>query len=210
MPSARRWPCGRLLAISFFTALETQEVEDLVARSAEGFLVAPRHGGADIETEQARARAQVMSDDDVVAHGQPLEDRRLLEGPHHALSSDDVRREAGDTLAFEQHLAARRLHERRDQLEEGRLARAVRADDGEDFPGSTLKRHIVDGDQAAIALGQVPDLAGSGPSASGALSSEASAGSAGRSAAPASEGSSRRSRSAADTRPVWNRRSQPK
>ena len=49
--------------------------------------------GAEEEAEQAGLRAQVVGDDDVVAHGHALEDRRLLEGAHHALAGHDVRRQ---------------------------------------------------------------------------------------------------------------------
>ena len=40
MPSARRWPCGSVLAISFLVPAEAEEIDDLVGRAAELLLVA--------------------------------------------------------------------------------------------------------------------------------------------------------------------------
>ena len=157
MPSARRCPCGRLLASLVADRPEAEKLEDLVARAAELLLVAPRRRGPEIEAEQARARAQVMGDDDAVARRHALEDRRFLEGAHDPLARHDMRREPGDHLAVEAHLAAGRLHEGRDQLEDGRLARAVGADDRQDFVRLDVERDLVDGGQAAVALGEVPD-----------------------------------------------------
>ncbi len=137
---------------------ETQEVEDLVGRAAERLLVAPGRRRADIEAGEARVRAQVMSDDDAVARRHALEDGGLLKGAHHALAGDEMGREPRDHLAVEPHLAARRLLERRDQLEDGRLARAVGADDRQDRVRLDVERHLVDRGQAAEALGEVANL----------------------------------------------------
>ena len=137
---------------------EAEKLEDLVARAAELRLVAPRRRRSEIEAEEARVRAQVMGDDDAVARRHALEDRRLLKGAHDPLARHDMRREAGNHLALERHLAAGRLHERGDQLEDRRLARAVRADDRQDLVRLDVERDLVDRGEAAVALGEVLDL----------------------------------------------------
>ncbi len=137
---------------------EAEEIEDLVGRAAERLLVAPRRRRADIEAGEARARAEVMRDDDAVARRHALEDRGLLEGAHDALAGDEMGREPRDQLAVETHLAPRRLHERRDQLEDGRLAGAVGADDRQDRVRLDVERDFVDRGQAAEALGEVANF----------------------------------------------------
>ena len=57
-----------------------------------------------------------------------------------------------------------RRQERGDQLEQGGLAGAVRADHREDLAARDVEGDVVDGDQAAEALGQVLDLRGAPPS----------------------------------------------
>ena len=163
MPSARKWPCGRLLASSFLTAPRPRNsrissLERPNSSSSRRAVTEPR-----VEAEQARARAQVMGDDDAVARCHTLEDRRFLKGAHDALARDGVRREARNDLAVERHFAARRLHERRDQLEDGRFSRAVGADDRQDLVRLDVERDVVDRHEAAVALGQVRDLRGSAP-----------------------------------------------
>ena len=102
MPSARRWPCGRLLAdlvcdrargrgSSRISSAETPKAASSRRAAA----------GAEEEAEQARPRTQMVGDDDVVAHPHALEDRRLLEGAHDAPAGHDVRRQARDALALE-------------------------------------------------------------------------------------------------------------
>ena len=102
MPSARRWPCGRLRG-------------ELVPRRGRGRgsrgsrrrrrRRPPRRSRAVLvprkKPSRLALRAQVVGDDDVVAHAHAAEDRRLLEGAHHALAGHEVRGEVGDALALE-------------------------------------------------------------------------------------------------------------
>src|ERR1700723_1480610 len=69
-----------------------------------------------------------------------------------------MRREARDDFALKCHPTLGWLHERRDEFENGRLPRAVRADYRSDLALLNVERNIVDRDEAAVALGQVLDL----------------------------------------------------
>src|SRR5215471_15938565 len=66
-------------------------------------LAAARLTGAKEEPERRGPTAQVMGDDDIIEHCHFLEDSRLLEGAHHALARDDVRRQVSDLLSCEGH-----------------------------------------------------------------------------------------------------------
>ncbi len=61
---------------------------------------------------------------------------------------------SGNALAPETHLARCRLEERRDQLEQCRLAGAVGTDHRQDFPLAHREGNVVDGDKPAEAFGQ--------------------------------------------------------
>ena len=96
-----------------------------------------------------------MGDDDVVAHRHALEDRRLLEGPHHALARDDVRRQAGNALAAEAHLAARSAC-RNEAISLNSVDLPAPFGPMTDRISRSRDREgdVVDGDQAAEALGE--------------------------------------------------------
>ena len=134
MPSARRWPCGRCSAHLVCDRAEAEEGEDLVGGAGRK---PPRPRGRRseprIEAEQARPRAQVVGDDDVVAHAHALEDRRFLEGAHHALRATMCGARPEMRSPLKQHLARGRPQEGGDQLEQRRLAGAVRTDDRQDL-----------------------------------------------------------------------------
>ena len=64
-------------------------------------------------------------------------------------ADDPVRRRAQQALAVEGDLALVRLVQPGDQVEERRLARAVRADQADDLALAGVKRDVVDGDDPA-------------------------------------------------------------
>src|SRR5712691_7418760 len=102
--------------------LESDRAEDavgLVPRVLESGDLVPR------ATEQHGRR-------DVVAHGQLDERPRELKRPRDAPPADPVRRPAGDVLAVEPDAAGRRGKSAHD-VEQGRLAGAVRTDEPDDF-----------------------------------------------------------------------------
>src|SRR5690606_23473423 len=59
--------------------------------------------------------------------------------------------------AFETHLAAVGPRETVHEIEERRLARAVRADDAENLAALDGQRHVVDGPEAAVGLCEAVD-----------------------------------------------------
>ena len=150
MPSARRWPCGRLRGdLVGVGGARPRKREDLVGGAAEGRLVGARRAGAEEEAEQAGPRAQVMGDDDVVAHAHAPEDRRLLEGADHALRA--TRCGARPEIRSPLKRTCRTGRGGGDQLEQRRLAGAVRADDRQDLALLHIEGDVVDGGEPDLA-----------------------------------------------------------
>ena len=104
------------------------------------------HGGAD-----------QRADDDVVDHGHGLKTLHDLEGTADPALAAFGRRQRGDVFAVEDDRALRRRQHARDQVEQRRLAGAVRADQADDFAAPDRDRDVAVGNQAAEAL---PDTAG--------------------------------------------------
>src|SRR2546422_600426 len=78
--------------------------------------------------------------------------------PAVAALDEQPRRLAGHVLALEGHPPRVRAHQPRDQVEERRLAGAVRADDGVDRSLADREGDVVDGDEAAERLAYSLDL----------------------------------------------------
>src|SRR5689334_8547052 len=78
----------------------------------------------------------------------------MLEYDPDALSRDLVGRQAGDLLPGDPNGACIGPLDPHDQFHDGGLARAVRADQAQNFSGSDTQREIFDRDEAAEALGQ--------------------------------------------------------
>ena len=93
----------------------------------------------------------------VLPHGQLREDRRDLKSATDPGPGDHVRRLARDVAAVEDHLARGRLQLAGQQIEERRLARAVRADDGVAVALLHLQADVFDRAQAAEVFAQVLD-----------------------------------------------------
>ena len=83
-------------------------------------------------------RAALQREPDVLERGQVREHRRDLEAAHQPEPRDLRRLHAGDVAPLERDRAARRRQELGQQVEAGRLAGAVRADQGVD--GALLAR----------------------------------------------------------------------
>jgi hypothetical protein len=91
----------------------------------------------------------------VLQHGQVGEDVRDLEGAADAQVRPAMGGAVGDVLALEQHAAAGRPDVAAEQVEEGRFARAVGADDGVQRVGLHLHADPGHGHQPAKRLAQV-------------------------------------------------------
>jgi hypothetical protein len=105
--------------------------------------------GAQHRRRNAVAAAQVRAEGDVLEHGHRADHLDVLEGARDAAPRDLARRQRVDPLAEQDHLAARRRQHAGDEVEGGRLAGAVRADQAEDLARADLEADVVDGDQAA-------------------------------------------------------------
>src|SRR6185503_16354842 len=81
--------------------------------------------------EEAGPGASVPRDPHVLAHREVAEEADVLERPGDAEPGARVRGKQGDRPAAETHLARRRPVEPRDDVEDGSLPGAVRADDRE-------------------------------------------------------------------------------
>src|SRR5262249_41373356 len=98
--------------------------------------------------------ARLGGDAHVLQRGGIGQDVGDLVGAGDALLRDAIGGKPGDVLAVEQHAAGCGANDPGQTIEEGALARPVRADDGPDLPGSDLEVHIVEGGQAAKANGK--------------------------------------------------------
>ena len=81
-----------------------------------------------------------------------------LEGARDAFLADPVTRQAGDVLAPERDRAGIGFEESGDQVQRGRLAGAVGADEADDLAFFYVKPHITDGHQSAEGLVEPFDL----------------------------------------------------
>src|SRR5262249_3776640 len=108
-------------------------------------------GEADKVEQVARPllAAALQADEDVLENRHRPEDVDVLERAGDAAPHDRVRRLAQEALAREDDRARVGLVEAGDQVEERRLAGAVRPDQPDDLAGLDVERHVVDGDDAA-------------------------------------------------------------
>ena len=107
---------------------------------------------------QAIAGRDLDRDADVVGDRELGKDLGDLEGAGHAAPHPLVGSERSNVAALEPDRARGRREQAADQIEERRLAGAVRTDDRAQFARLDGQRHVVDGDQAAKALRCALDL----------------------------------------------------
>src|SRR6185295_10958309 len=100
----------------------------------------------------AAAAAQGGADRDVFEHAHRGAELHVLERARYAAPDDAARGFAVDARAAEAHLARAHRQHPGDQVEHRALARAVRADETQDFTGTDRETHIVDRDEAAERL----------------------------------------------------------
>jgi hypothetical protein len=93
------------------------------------------------------------ADGDVLQHAHVAEQAHVLEGAAHAAPGDIAGGEFGRRFAEEGDLAFGGRIDRRDAVEHGALAGAVRADQRHHLARLHAQAHVVVGDQAAEALG---------------------------------------------------------
>ena len=96
-----------------------------------------------------RARGDAAGDEEVVEHARRREDLRHLEGARDAGDDDVARRQRGDVAPLELDRAAGRREIAGDEIDEGGLAGAVRADDADHLARCDLDLDIARGDDRA-------------------------------------------------------------
>ena len=104
--------------------------------------------------EEGIAQLALKRDAHVLTHRQVREHRRDLERPHQAHASDCRRGGTGDVLAVELDAARGGRQKLGEQVETGRLARAVGPDQRMDSMAPDLQVDVLDGDEALEFLGQ--------------------------------------------------------
>ena len=126
----RCWPSARLPASSYMCF--QADAADLLRSLGQQlrFLGIEPHDAA----PHARMAAQVRTDRDVLEHRHRRQQLHVLERPADAAADDLARCEPVDALATERDRAAHRLQHARHEVEGGRLAGAVRADQPDDLP----------------------------------------------------------------------------
>jgi hypothetical protein len=121
----------------------------LVARRAEG--------KAEKARQEARIAVQMAPDHDVLERRHVEEDLQVLEGARDAASRALGGRALRHVLACEHDPAGGRRVDAVDQVEQRRLARAIRADDRVDLALRDREVELRHGGDAAEALGQALD-----------------------------------------------------
>ena len=112
----------------------------------------------DLARAGAGMPARVGADEDVLEDGHRREELDVLERARDAPAHDLVRRRAEQALAVERDLARLGPVEARDDVEGGRLAGAVGADQAGDLALLHRERDVVEGDDAAEAARDVAEL----------------------------------------------------
>ena len=98
------------------------------------------------------------ADKDIVFHRHVREEPDILESPAQALGDDDVRRCARDVLSIKDDLSFVRRIESGQQVDDGRLAGSIGADQRSDLSFFHRETEIVYSDQSAETDRQVFDF----------------------------------------------------
>jgi hypothetical protein len=112
---------------------------------------APRRSPPDEPMAHAGAAARRARGHDVLADRHAPQDLGALERPREAAGVDAVGGEPVDALPAQPHFAGVGAQRARDDVEQGRLAGAVRPDQRQHFAGAHVERHVVECPQPAEA-----------------------------------------------------------
>src|SRR5690606_29598238 len=136
-------------------AHEVERFFGLAAALALFFAQAP---GVHDDVPQARLRAQPVADDQVVEHRGPVEQMRALERASDAEARDAIGAQLRDVLPLEDDPARSGLVRAGNEIEEGRLAGTVGADDRADLAAAKRRADVADRGQSAESLGEGTDF----------------------------------------------------
>src|SRR3990172_11198021 len=119
---------------------------------------APRGSPSEEAMADPGATARRARGHDVLADRHASQDLGALECPHEAAGVDAVGGKPVDALTAQPHLAGVRAQGARDDVEQGRLAGAVRSDQRQHFAGAHVERDVVERPQSAEAHGYAADF----------------------------------------------------
>ena len=150
-------PVGQVHRELVLVLADPEEVEQRPRAVPALPLLAAGPAGVQHGVEHAGGRAAVRADQDVVQDRHPAEEPDVLVGPGHAERGHLVRRQALQLPPREADHPRRHRIDARDQVEQGGLPRAVRADDGDQLAARHRERHVVHGPEPAEALADAVD-----------------------------------------------------
>ena len=119
-------------------------------------LTDPRLGGAHVDQDAVPHR--LRGEDDVLRHRHHRDEHEVLVDHAHARVDRGARRPELDGLALDQDLALVGVVEPVEDVHEGRLARAVLAEQGVHLPLAEVEAHVVVRDDPREPLRDVPHL----------------------------------------------------
>ena len=131
------------------------EVEDITPPSD---LVGRKVATTEQHLPRALAAVQMQAQEHILERGHLLEERGELKRAHEPARGDLMRAEAGDVLAVEDDRPAGRSQKSAQEIEAGRLAGAVRADQADDLALVDGEVDAVDGRQPAEEPGEIARL----------------------------------------------------
>src|SRR5437899_2995159 len=116
------------------------------------------HRRAGAHLRRTLAAVQMQTEQDVLEGGHLLEERGELKRPHQPAPGDLMRSQPRDVLAVEDDGAPRRSQEPAQEVEAGRLAGPVGADQADDLALVDGEVDAVDGGQATEEPGEITGL----------------------------------------------------
>ena len=149
---------GELPRVLVAAVGHSEVLEHLVRPFEEVRFLVPNPPGTKERADRTGPPLELKRVGDVVAHREAAEQQVELERPHHSAPGNQVGARSGDVRASKEDLSRRRLEKPGDEVEQRRLARAVRPDDAEDLPFPDVKVEPVDRVHAAEALLQIAGL----------------------------------------------------
>jgi len=108
--------------------------------------------------KHAIRRALMITDHHVFDDGHVFKEAQILKRARQAERGALVRRESAKRFSVKTRVAARGRVNAGNEIEQRRLARAVRSDERDDFVRFHRERNIIDGENAAECFGEMFDL----------------------------------------------------
>gem|GEM_PF-5979154 len=150
-------PVPQVARVILGPALDAHELEKLHGALGGRELFAPFFRSLEKRVPQLCRHADVLAEADVVERAHVVEKPDVLEGSRNPKAGDLVRFQPGDWPPIKEHRSQCGSKQSGDAVEQRRLAGAVGTDESEHLAPRHLERHVVDGDQAAKALGDAVD-----------------------------------------------------